>query len=182
MSFIAKKTILPEVLILEPQVYNDKRGYFFESYNKLDFKEITGLDINFVQDNHSRSIKNTLRGLHYQIEKPQGKLVRVIEGEVFDVVVDLRRSSKNFGRWMGTNLSSQNKKQLWIPPGFAHGFVVISDAADFVYKTSEYWFPNYERCLNWLDKDVSVDWPTENPIVSDKDKKGLMLKDATVFE
>ncbi len=182
MSFNATKTNLPEVLILEPQVFSDERGFFFESFNKLEFKRVTGLDVNFVQDNHSKSKQNILRGLHYQIERPQGKLVRVVNGEVFDVVVDLRRSSKNFGKWTGITLSSKNKKQLWIPPGFAHGFVVISDTADFIYKTSEYWFPKFERCLNWHDKDISIDWPIQNPIVSDKDKKGIMLKDAVVFE
>ena len=182
MSFNVIKTNLPEVLILEPQVFGDDRGFFFESFNKSEFKRVTGLDVNFVQDNHSNSNQNILRGLHYQIEKPQGKLVRVVNGEVFDVAVDLRRSSKNFGKWTGIKLSSKNKKQLWIPPGFAHGFVVMSDTADFIYKTSEYWFPKHERCLSWHDKDISIDWPIQNPIVSDKDKKGIMLKDAVVFE
>jgi dTDP-4-dehydrorhamnose 3,5-epimerase len=182
MSFFLSKTNLPEVLILEPQVFEDGRGFFFESFNKKKFQALTRLQVDFVQDNHSKSKKNTLRGLHYQIKKPQGKLVRVVKGLVYDVAVDLRRSSPNFGQWAGVELSSDNKKQLWIPEGFAHGFVVISETAEVIYKTTDYWFPEYENCLNWRDEDIGINWPTNNPNLSNKDKNGIKLKDAIVYE
>lgn len=182
MAFRLSKTNLSDVLILEPKIFEDDRGFFFESFNKKEFYRLTGLNIEFVQDNHSKTKKNTLRGLHYQITKPQGKLVRVIQGKVFDVAIDLRRSSKNFGKWFGTELSSDNKKQLWIPEGFAHGFVTISETADIIYKTTNYWFPQYEICLDWSDADIGIQWPINNPKLSDKDKKGIKIKDAILFE
>lgn len=182
MSFCISKTNLPEVLILEPQVFKDDRGFFLESFNKKKFNTLTGLKVDFVQDNHSKSKKNTLRGLHYQIKKPQGKLIRVIDGLIYDVAVDLRQSSPNFGKWTGLELSSENKKQLWIPEGFAHGFLVISKTAEVIYKTTDYWFPKYENCLNWCDEGIGINWPINNPNLSDKDRSGKSLKDAIVYE
>jgi dTDP-4-dehydrorhamnose 3,5-epimerase len=176
-------TKIPDVLILEPQVFGDDRGFFLESYNAKVFAEKTDVKVDFVQDNHSRSSKNVLRGLHYQIEKPQGKLVRVIIGSVFDVAVDLRKSSPTFGEWVGCVLSAENKRQLWIPPGFAHGFLVLSDLADFLYKTTEYYAPKHERSLLWNDSDVGVDWPLqEPPLLSEKDRNASTLKEAEIFE
>jgi len=175
-------TDLPGVLILEPKVFGDDRGFFFESYNARVFREKTGLDVDFVQDNHSRSAKNVLRGLHYQISQPQGKLVRVIAGEVFDVAVDLRRSSPSFGRWAGFHLSAENKRMAWIPAGFAHGFVVVSDTAEFLYKTTDYWAPEFERTVLWNDPDLAIDWPLAGePILAAKDQAGRRLRDAEVY-
>lgn len=175
-------TNLPEVLIIEPQVFGDSRGFFFESFNSRKFLEQTGINPTFVQDNHSNSSKNILRGLHYQIQQSQGKLVRVVSGEVFDVAVDLRKSSPNFGKWEGIILSAENKRQLWIPPGFAHGFVVLSEQAEFLYKTTDYWAPEYERCLAWNDPEIGIDWPiSEAPLLSAKDQLGKSLSEAEVF-
>ncbi len=175
-------TTLPEVLVIEPQVFGDARGFFFESFNQRKFTEITGVAASFVQDNHSLSGRNVLRGLHYQIRQPQGKLVRVIAGEVFDVAVDLRRTSPTFGRWAGELLSGANKRQLWIPPGFAHGFVVLSETAEFLYKTTDYWAPQYERCLRWDDARVAIDWPlADTPILADKDARGLSFDEAEKY-
>jgi len=176
-------TSLPEVLILESKVFGDDRGFFFESFNQRDFAQVTGLDVAFVQDNHSRSSRNVLRGLHYQIQNPQGKLVRVTQGAVFDVAVDMRRSSSNFGKWVGVELSADNKRQLWVPPGFAHGFLVLSESADFLYKTTDYWYPQYERSLLWNDPDVNVEWPVhEAPQLAKKDLEGSPLAIADAFE
>ena len=173
---------LPEVLILEPKVFGDERGFLFESFNANTFADLTGLQVNFVQDNHSLSAQNVLRGLHYQIRQAQGKLVRVISGEVFDVAVDLRKSSPYFGKWTGVVLSAENKRQLWIPPGFAHGFVVTSDKAEFLYKTTDYWAPEHERCLQWDDPAIGIQWPlTAAPALSAKDQLGKALADAEVF-
>jgi len=179
-----ERTAIPEVLILQPRVFGDARGFFMESFNARAFAEATGLDsLNFVQDNHSRSSKGVLRGLHYQIQQPQGKLVRVVRGAVFDVAVDVRRSSPTFGRWVGTELSEDNQRQFWVPPGFAHGFVVLSDSADFLYKTTEYYAPQHERSIAWKDPDIGIEWPQGiTPLLSDKDARGLRLKDAEVFE
>ena len=176
-------TAIPDVLVLEPKVFGDDRGFFFESFNARDFERATGLQRNFVQDNHSRSVKNVLRGLHYQIKQPQGKLVRVVLGEVYDVAVDLRRSSKSFGRWVGVRLSAENKKQLWIPEGFAHGFMVVSEVAEFLYKATDYYAPEHERSLLWSDPTVAVDWPLEGvqPLLSPKDTTGRELADCEVF-
>ena len=177
------KTEIPDILTIEPEVFGDDRGFFFESYNKDKFEEATGISADFVQDNHSRSTKGVLRGLHYQIENTQGKLVRVTYGKVFDVAVDLRRSSKSFGKWVGVELSAENKKQLWIPQGFAHGFVVLSDAAEFLYKTTDYYSPEYERCIRWDDADIAIAWALEHePVISNKDAMGVAFKDADVFE
>lgn len=176
------KTNLPEVLIIEPRVFGDDRGFFFESFNAKKFATLSGIDAPFVQDNHSLSAKNVLRGLHYQIHQAQGKLVRVVSGEVFDVAVDIRKSSPHFGRWSGTLLSAKNKRQLWIPPGFAHGFMVLSDSAEFLYKTTDYWAPEHERCLQWNDPAVGIEWPLEGaPVMSAKDQQGRLLADAEVF-
>ncbi len=176
-------TALPEVLILEPKVFGDARGFFMESWNAKVFREATGCDLPFVQDNHSRSAKNVLRGIHYQLVKPQGKLVRVVNGTVLDVAVDLRRASPNFGRWVGVELSAENQKQLWIPPGFGHAFVVRSDSADFLYKTTEYWIPEYDRNLRWNDPAVGVEWGLNGaePLVAAKDAAAPLLADAEVF-
>lgn len=175
-------TEIPDVLILEPRVFEDKRGFFFESYNEREFVEQTGIDVDFVQDNHSRSVKNVLRGLHYQIEKVQAKLLRVVVGEVFDVAVDLRRRSPTFGQWVGCRLSADNKRQLWIPGGFAHGFLVLSDAAEVLYKATDYYAPEHERCIRWDDPDIDVDWPIDDtPIVSEKDEAGDSLHSADLF-
>jgi len=161
---------IPDVCLIEPQIFGDNRGFFFESFNQRQFNDAIGREVVFVQDNHSRSAKNVLRGLHYQILRPQGKLVRVVQGEVFDVAVDIRKSSPTFGQWVGEILSEENKKQLWVPEGFAHGFVVLSDYADFLYKTTEYYAPEFERCIRWNDSDLNIKWPlTKEPLVSDKD-------------
>ena len=176
-------TAIPDVLVIEPRVFADERGFFFESYNQRAFAQATGVTAIFVQDNHSRSIRNTLRGLHYQIHQPQGKLVRVVAGEVFDVVVDLRRSSPTFGRWVGGCLSAENKMMLWIPPGLAHGFAVLSDYADFLYKTTDYWAPQHERTLLWNDPDLAIAWPLAGePILAAKDQAGTPLSEAEVFD
>jgi dTDP-4-dehydrorhamnose 3,5-epimerase len=163
-------TAIPEVLIIEPRVFDDARGFFYESFNQKAFNAATGQNVNFVQDNHSRSAKGVLRGLHYQIEQPQGKLVRVVRGAVFDVAVDIRKSSPTFGKWVGVELSEDNHRQLWVPPGFAHGFVVTSEVADVVYKTSDYFSKMHERCMRWDDPDLAIDWPINSqPIISSKD-------------
>lgn len=176
------KTAIPEVLILEPKLFGDERGFFFESFNARDFHNATGLDVTFVQDNHSRSTKNVLRGLHYQLQHPQGKLVRVIAGEVFDVAVDIRKNSPTFGQWVGGYLSAENKKQLWVPAGFAHGFVVLSKDAEFLYKATDYYAPEYERCIRWDDPEIGIDWPlSEEPVLSAKDLNGTALCDAELF-
>lgn len=175
-------TALPDVLIIEPKVFGDERGFFYESFNARRFKELTGILTNFVQDNHSKSAKNVLRGLHYQIRQPQGKLVRVVAGEVFDVVVDIRKSSPTFGQWDGVVLSAENKRQLWIPEGFAHGFVVTSKAAEFLYKTTNYWVPEFERSILWNDPAIGIEWPLDGaPLLSSKDMIGKLLADAEVF-
>jgi dTDP-4-dehydrorhamnose 3,5-epimerase len=176
-------TTIPDVLIIEPKVFGDDRGFFFESYNRKAFKEATGLDIDFVQDNHSKSQKNVLRGLHYQLPpKAQGKLVRVVQGEVFDVAVDLRKSSPTFGRWVGDILSAENRKQLWIPPGFAHGFLTLSDTTEFLYKTTDYYSPEHERGLLWRDLTLGIAWPIDGePKLAVKDAAAHMLKQAEVF-
>ena len=176
------KTHIPDILVIEPKVFGDDRGFFFESYNQKDFEEKVGLTCKFVQDNHSRSSKGVLRGLHYQIKNPQGKLVRVTEGEVFDVAVDLRKSSPTFGKWVGQLLSAENKKQLWVPEGFAHAFVVLSDAAQFLYKTTDYYAPQHERCIKWDDPDLAIKWPDGiEPILSERDKQGISFSEAEYF-
>lgn len=176
------KTEIPDVLIIEPKVFGDERGFFFESYNERAWREKTGLATGFVQDNHSRSGKGVLRGLHYQIKQPQGKLVRVIAGEVFDVAVDIRRSSPTFGKWVGVTLSAENKLQLWVPEGFAHGFLVLSDMAEFLYKTTDYYAPEYERSIIWNDPDLAVAWPLEGePVLSAKDARAPGFKEAELF-
>ncbi|MBP7766494.1 MAG: dTDP-4-dehydrorhamnose 3,5-epimerase [Syntrophaceae bacterium] len=177
------KTDIPDVLIIEPRVFGDARGFFFESFNQKAWQEETGLGEVFVQDNHSRSERNVLRGLHYQIRQPQGKLVRVIRGKVFDVAVDLRQSSPYFGRWTGVELSEDNKRQMWIPKGFAHGFLVLSDVAEFLYKTTDYWAPQYERAVLWNDPDLSISWPLQGlPVLSAKDAQASSFKDAEKFD
>lgn len=176
------QTAIPDLLVIEPKVFGDDRGFFFESFNQKKFAELTGCDVDFVQDNHSRSAKNVLRGLHYQIQHPQGKLVRVTQGEVFDVAVDIRKSSPTFGKWVGEILSAENKKQLWIPEGFAHGFVVLSETAEFLYKTTDYWHPEYERCIRWDDPALGITWPIlSSPSLSGKDAQGKRLAEAEVF-
>jgi dTDP-4-dehydrorhamnose 3,5-epimerase len=176
-------TSIPDVLIIEPKVFGDERGFFFESFNQRLWEEKTGVKANFVQDNHSRSTKNVLRGLHYQIKKPQGKLVRVISGEVFDVAVDLRKGSATFGKWVGEILSSENKRQLWVPAGFAHGFLVLSETAEFLYKTTDYWAPEYERSIIWNDPDLAIEWPLQGePVLARKDVEGTVFKDAEIYE
>lgn len=181
MQFI--KTKIPDVMILEPKVFGDDRGFFYESFNEKAFLDATGTETKFVQDNHSKSAKNVLRGLHYQIQQSQGKLVRVATGEVFDVAVDLRRNSEYFGQWVGVHLSAENKRQLWVPPGFAHGFLVLSENAEFLYKTTDYYAPAYERSVLWNDSDLGIDWPIDQPpILSGKDQLGSRFKDADVFE
>lgn len=177
------ETAIPDLLILEPKVFGDARGFFMESYNAKAFQDATGLDVNFVQDNHSRSGKGVLRGLHYQIEQAQGKLVRVTRGSVFDAVVDLRKSSPTFGQWAGVELSEENSRQLWIPPGFAHGFLVTSDSADFLYKTTDYYAPQFERSLAWNDPTVGVEWPLAGaaPLLSAKDVAGKPLAECETF-
>lgn len=179
----AVASAIPDVLILEPKVFGDARGFFLESFNARVFQELTGLDVDFVQDNHSRSGAGVLRGLHYQIEQPQGKLVRVVRGRVFDVAVDLRRKSPTFGRWDGVELSEDNHRQLWIPPGFGHGFLVLSETADFLYKTTDYYAPQHERCIRWDDPGIGIDWPLAGePLLSAKDREGRLLADAEVFD
>ncbi|AVR89470.1 dTDP-4-dehydrorhamnose 3,5-epimerase [Thauera aromatica] len=176
------QTAIPDVLIIEPKVFGDERGFFFESFNAKRFAELTGVKTAFVQDNHSRSVKGVLRGLHYQIQQPQGKLVRVVSGEVWDVAVDIRRSSPTFGQWAGVTLSADNKRQLWIPEGFAHGFVVVSESAEFLYKTTDYWAPEHERCIVWNDPTLALPWPVEGePSLSAKDSQGALLEAAEVF-
>jgi len=171
------------VVLLEPKVFGDERGFFMETFNECVFRELTGVTLDFVQDNHSRSARNVLRGLHYQIQQPQGKLVRVVSGSVFDVAVDMRRSSPTYGQWFGAELSAQNKRQLWVPPGFAHGFVVTSDTADFLYKTTDYWAPEFERSLAWNDPTVAVAWPLDGePLLSAKDKSGAAFGVAESYE
>lgn len=175
-------TAIPEVLLVEPRVFGDDRGFFYESFNQKQWQEKTGLDRTFVQDNHSRSVRGVLRGLHYQIRQSQGKLVRVVVGEVFDVAVDLRRSSPTFGRWVGAILSADNKHQLWVPEGFGHGFVVLSEAAEFLYRTTDYWAPEHERCIIWNDPDIGIDWPIGgNPVLSPKDAAGTRFREAEVY-
>jgi len=177
-----KPGALPEVLVLEPRVFGDQRGFFLESYNQRVFREAAGIDANFVQDNHSRSARNVLRGLHYQVKQPQGKLVRVVAGEVFDVAVDVRRSSPRYGRWMGLHVSAENRRMLWIPAGFAHGFLALSEFAEVLYKATDYYAPEHERCILWSDPDIGVDWPlTGAPLVSDKDASGRRLAEAETY-
>ncbi|WP_334180938.1 dTDP-4-dehydrorhamnose 3,5-epimerase [Pseudomonas nitroreducens] len=173
---------IPEVVLIEPKVFGDDRGFFFESFNHRLFEEAIGRPTSFVQDNHSSSVRGVLRGLHYQIQNPQGKLVRVVSGEVFDVAVDLRRSSPTFGSWVGAVLSAENKHQLWVPEGFAHGFVVLSDVAEFLYKTTDYYSPQYERCIRWDDTQLDIKWPFDfEPLLSEKDSWGASLENAEVF-
>jgi len=176
-------TEIPEVLIIEPKIFGDDRGFFFESFNHQAFVEKTGVTAEFVQDNHSKSSKNVLRGLHYQMQQPQGKLLRVIAGEIFDVAVDIRKSSPTFGKSVGCLLSAENKRQLWVPAGFAHGFLVVSDIAEVLYKTTDYYAPGHERCIVWNDPDLAIAWPLDGaePILSPKDKAGQTLKRAQVF-
>lgn len=182
MPYTVTATALSDVLVLTPKVFGDERGFFFESFNQRDFAEATGLTVDFVQDNHSRSLRGVLRGLHYQIQHAQGKLVRVVHGEVFDVAVDLRRSSPDFGKSVGVMLSADNKRQMWIPPGFAHGFLVVSDAAEFLYKTTDYWYPEHECSLRWNDPALAIDWPTtDEPLLSTKDAAAVGLDRAAVF-
>ncbi|MGX5662548.1 dTDP-4-dehydrorhamnose 3,5-epimerase [Diaphorobacter sp.] len=178
----ATRLAIPEVVLIEPQVFGDARGFFFESFNQKTFNEATGTDHPFVQDNHSRSSQGVLRGLHYQIQQPQGKLVRVARGKVWDVAVDIRKSSPTFGQWVGAELSEDNQHQLWVPPGFAHGFVVLSESADFLYKTTDYYAPEHERCIAWNDPQLGIRWPYEGePRLSAKDAQGLALAAAEVF-
>jgi dTDP-4-dehydrorhamnose 3,5-epimerase len=177
------KTAIPEVLIFEPRVFGDDRGFFYESFNLRHWQELSGLQREFVQDNHSRSARGVLRGLHYQLPPAaQGKLVRCTVGEVYDVAVDIRRSSPTFGQWVGVSLSAENKRQLWIPEGFAHGFVVLSEVAEFLYKTTDYYAPECERCIRWDDPDIAIEWPCVNPQISAKDHKGGYLSAVQVFE
>jgi len=176
------KTTIPDVIILEPNVFGDDRGFFYESFNQSNFEAGIGRKVTFVQDNHSKSIKNVLRGLHYQIDQPQGKLIRVVAGEVFDVAVDIRKSSPTFGRWVGEILSAKNKRQLWVPEGFAHGFLTLSETAEFLYKTTNYYSPQFERCIAWDDKSLKIDWPIQGePNLSKKDSQGSSLELAEVF-
>jgi dTDP-4-dehydrorhamnose 3,5-epimerase len=176
------KTTIPDVIILEPNVFGDDRGFFYESFNQSNFEAEIGRKVTFVQDNHSKSIKNVLRGLHYQIDQPQGKLVRVVSGEVFDVAVDIRKSSPTFGRWVGEILSAKNKRQLWVPEGFAHGFLTLSETAEFLYKTTNYYAPQFERCIAWDDTSLKIDWPIQGePNLSKKDSQGSSLELAEVF-
>jgi dTDP-4-dehydrorhamnose 3,5-epimerase len=176
-------TDFPEVLIVEPSVFGDTRGFFYESFNKKAFYEATGLNLNFAQENHSYSVKNVLRGLHYQVQQPQGKLVRVVQGAVFDVAVDIRKASPTFGKWVSQVLSADNMRQMWIPGGFAHGFLVMSEAAEVLYKTTDYYAPQFERCISWNDPALAIQWPiNRNPILSPKDQLGLTLNNAEVFK
>lgn len=182
MPYTATPTAIPDVLVLEPKVFGDARGFFFESFNQRDFEQATGLQgVTFVQDNHSKSARGVLRGLHYQLQHPQGKLVRVVAGEVFDVAVDIRRSSPTFGQWVGEVLSADNQKQLWVPPGFAHGFLVLSEAAEFLYKTTDYWYPEHERSLLWSDPQLNIGWPLQGqpPLLAAKDAAAPVLSAPT---
>lgn len=173
---------IPDVLLIEPRVFGDERGFFFESYNQAQFEAAIGRPVTFVQDNHSRSARNVLRGLHYQIRQPQGKLVRVVQGEVFDVAVDIRKSSPTFGQWVGEILSAENKRQMWVPEGFAHGFLVLSESAEFLYKTTDYYAPEHERCIMWNDNTLDIDWSVEvAPALSPKDIQGQSFINAEVF-
>jgi dTDP-4-dehydrorhamnose 3,5-epimerase len=182
MPYTVTPTAIPDVLLLEPRVFSDDRGYFFESYQDRDFQEATGLQVEFVQDNHSMSLGGVLRGLHYQIQHPQGKLLRAVTGEVFDVAVDLRKSSPTFGRWAGALLSAENRRQLWIPPGFAHGFLTLSDTAQVLYKVTDYWYPEHERTLLWKDPALGIDWPIDGePRLAARDIEGTLFGDAEVF-
>lgn len=178
----AAKLGIPEVVLFEPEVFGDERGFFYESFNCRVFEQATGLKRNFVQDNHSRSAKYVLRGLHYQIQRPQGKLVRVTLGEVFDVAVDIRKGSPTFGKWVGETLSAENKRMMWVPEGFAHGFLVISDTAEFLYKTTDYWYPEYERSIMWNDPELAIKWPIDGePIFAKKDADGSKFSMADLF-
>ena len=182
----ATRLAIPDVVLIEPKVFGDARGFFFESFNQQAFNEATATSHQFVQDNHSRSARGVLRGLHYQVRQPQGKLVRVTQGAVFDVAVDIRKASPTFGRWVGVELSADNQRQLWVPAGMAHGFVVLSETADFLYKTTDYYAPEHERCIAWDDPAIGIDWPLavhgiEAPLLSDKDRRGLPLSEAEVF-
>ena len=179
----ATRLAIPDVVLIEPKVFGDERGFFFESFNQKAFNEATGTNHQFVQDNHSRSAKGVLRGLHYQIQQPQGKLVRVVRGAVFDVAVDIRKSSPTFGQWVAEELSEDNHRQLWVPPGFAHGFMVLSETAEFLYKTTDYYAPHYERCIAWNDPVIGIEWPhlAQAPVLSAKDQQGVQLGDADVF-
>lgn len=178
----ALATAIPDVLILEPKVFGDERGFFLESFNQRVFEDLTGLKRAFVQDNHSRSARNVIRGIHYQIRQAQGKLVRVVSGEVYDVAVDLRKSSPSFGKWVGVHLSAENHRMLWVPEGFGHAFCVLSETADFLYKTTDYYAPAYDRCIIWNDPDLGIDWPVSSePALSDKDRLGVRFCDAEVF-
>ena len=186
MPYTVTPTALADVLILEPKVFGDTRGFFFESFNERDFQTATQLNVKFVQDNHSQSVRGVLRGLHYQVHQPQGKLVRVVRGEVFDVSVNLKKGHPEFGQCVGVHLSAENRRQLWVPPGFAHGFLVLSEVADFLYKTTDYYSPTAERCLLWSDPALNIEWPLDAlnglaPLLTDKDKSGLRLIDADVF-
>ena len=174
---------IPDVVLIEPDVFGDERGFFMESFNQARFEAAIGKPVQFVQDNHSRSVKNVLRGLHYQIQQPQGKLVRVVQGEVFDVAVDLRKSSPTFGKWVGELLSAENKRQLWVPEGFAHGFLVLSEYAEFLYKTTDYYAPAHERCIRWDDPKLAIDWPLQGltPQLSGKDQAGASFHEADLF-
>ena len=173
---------IPDVILLEPKVFGDDRGFFFESFNQAQFETAIGRKVNFVQDNHSRSAKNVLRGLHYQIQQPQGKLVHVVAGEVFDVAVDIRKSSPTFGQWVGDILSAENKKQMWVPEGFAHGFVVLTNAAELLYKTTDYWAPEHERCIAWNDESLAINWHIHGePVLSRKDAQGKLFAEAEAF-
>lgn len=176
------QTAISDVLLIEPTVFGDERGFFFESFNERSWKKETGLEPLFKQDNHSKSTKGVLRGIHYQIQQPQGKLVRVVVGEVFDVAVDLRKNSPTFGKWVGEYLSAENKRSLWIPEGFGHGFIVTSDVAEFLYRTTDFWAPEFERTIAWDDPDLGVEWPLErDPILSEKDSKGIPLENAEIY-
>ncbi len=178
-----KPTKIPGVVIIEPKIFGDERGFFFESFNKKKFEDATGITADFVQDNHSKSSKGVLRGLHYQIKQPQGKLVRVTSGEVLDVAVDIRKSSDTFGQWESAILSAENKRQLWIPEGLAHGFVVLSESAEFLYKTTDYYAPEHERCIQWNDSELAIEWQcSDEPLVSEKDAQGSAFKEADIFE
>jgi len=182
MPYTVTPTAIPDVLMLEPKVFSDDRGYFFESYQDRDFQEATGLQVSFVQDNHSMSTKGVLRGLHYQIQHPQGKLLRVVSGSVFDVAVDLRKSSPTFGRWVGARLSAENRRQLWIPPGFAHGFLALSETAEVLYKITDYWYPEHERTLLWKDPTLQIAWPVDGePRLAPKDVEGKLFGEVEVF-
>lgn len=176
------RTAIPDVIELEPRVFGDERGFFYESFNQRAFAEATGVELQFVQDNHSRSTRGVLRGLHYQVKQPQGKLVRVVRGAVFDVAVDLRRSSPTFGRWVASELTEDNRRQLWVPPGFAHGFLVLSESADVLYKTTDYYAPEHERCIRWDDPEIGIDWPAGmSPRLSERDRRGEAFAAAALF-